>query len=159
MKAHWRAYFLGGILSFILYMVLASKNTLPDIYGANLAGDEYLKAILETFAVIMISVKTIGAFLFSYAFIGLAEKHFGSYNPRVRFISDGAYWMYLIHLPTVTLITFFMFNLQLPIEIKFVTAILMTSVICITTYKVFVRSTPIGILLNGKRHPFQAAKP
>ena len=154
MKAHWRSYLLVGILSFILYMVLESRNSLPDVYGANLTGNEYFKAIFEAFAVITISVKTIGAFLVSYAFIGLAEKHFGSYSPRIRFISDGAYWMYLIHLPIVTLITFFMFNLQIPIEIKFVTAILMTSIICMTTYKIFVRSTPIGILLNGKRHPF-----
>jgi len=157
-KDHWRPYLLGGIASFILYMMLESRDSLPDIYGANLTGGEYFNAIMETFAVITISVKTIGAFLFSYAFIGLAEKHFGTYNPRVRFISDGAYWMYLIHLPIVTLVTFFMFNLQMPIEIKFVTAILMTSLICITTYKLFVRSTPIGILLNGKRHPFQAAR-
>ena len=134
MKARWRSYFLGGIVSFILYMMLESRNSLPDIYT--------------------VSVKTIGAFLFSYAFIGLSEKHFGSYNPRVKFISDGAYWMYLIHLPIVTFITFFMFNLQVLIEIKFVTAILMTALICLTTYKVFVRSTPIGILLSGKRHPF-----
>ena len=158
MKVRWRSYFLGGIVSFTLYMMLESRNSSPDIYGANLTGNEYFKAILATFVVITVSVKTISAVLFSYAFVGLAEKHFGSYNPRVKFISDGAYWMYLIHLPIVTFITFFMFNLQIPIEIKFVTAILMTSIICMITYKIFVRSTPIGILLNGKNHPFQATK-
>ena len=155
LKAHWRRYFLAGLVAFTLYMILESKNLVTDIYSTDMKGDEYLKAISEPFAIIIVSVKIICGVLFSYAFIGLAEKRFGAYNPRLRFISDGAYWMYLIHLPIVTFITFFMFNFHMPIEIKFLIAIVMTSIICLGTYKYFVRSTPIGILLNGRRYPFK----
>jgi len=155
LKAHWRRYFLAGLVAFTLYMILESKNLVTDIYSMDMKGDEYLKAISEPFAIIIVSVKIICGVLFSYAFIGLAEKRFGAYNPRLRFISDGAYWMYLIHLPIVTFITFFMFNFHMPIEIKFLIAIVMTSIICLGTYKYFVRSTPIGILLNGRRYPFK----
>ena len=155
LKAHWRRYFLAGLVAFTLYMILESKNLVTDIYSTDMKGDEYLKAISEPFAIIIVSVKIICGVLFSYAFIGLAEKRFGAYNPRLRFISDGAYWMYLIHLPIVTFITFFMFNFHMPIEIKFLIAIVMTSIICLGTYKYFVRSTPIGILLNGRRYPFR----
>ena len=157
LKAHWRYYFLAGLVAFALYVILESKNLVTDIYSTDMKGDEYLKAISEPFAIIIVSIKIICGVLFSYAFIGLAEKGFGSYNAKLRFISDGAYWMYLIHLPIVTLITFFMFNLHIPIEIKFLIAIVMTSIICLGTYKYLVRSTPIGILLNGKRHPFKVA--
>ena len=155
LKAHWRRYFLAGLVAFTLYMILESKNLVTDIYSMDMKGDEYLKAISEPFAIIIVSIKIICGVLFSYAFIGLAEKRFGAYNPRLRFISDGAYWMYLIHLPIVTFITFFMFNFHMPIEIKFLIAIVMTSIICLGTYKYFVRSTPIGILLNGRRYPFK----
>ena len=155
LKAHWRRYFLAGLVAFTLYMILESKNLVTDIYSTDMKGDEYLKAISEPFAIIIVSIKIICGVLFSYAFIGLAEKRFGAYNPRLRFISDGAYWMYLIHLPIVTFITFFMFNFHMPIEIKFLIAIVMTSIICLVTYKYFVRSTPIGILLNGRRYPFK----
>ena len=155
LKAHWRRYFLAGLVAFTLYMILESKNLVTDIYSTDMKGDEYLKAISEPFAIIIVSIKIICGVLFSYAFIGLAEKRFGAYNPRLRFISDGAYWMYLIHLPIVTFITFFMFNFHMPIEIKFLIAIVMTSIICLGTYKYFVRSTFIGILLNGRRYPFK----
>jgi len=155
LKAHWRYYFLAGLVVFSLYVILESKNLVTDIYSADMKGDEYLRAISEPFAAITVSIKIICGVLFSYAFIGLAEKRFGAYNPRLRFLSDGAYWMYLIHLPIVTLITFFMFNLPIPIEIKFLIAIVMTSIVCLGTYKYFVRSTPIGILLNGRRYPFK----
>jgi peptidoglycan/LPS O-acetylase OafA/YrhL len=155
LKAHWRRYFLAGLVAFTLYMILESKNLVTDIYSTDMKGYEYLKAISEPFAIIIVSIKIICGVLFSYAFIGLAEKRFGAYNPRLRFISDGAYWMYLIHLPIVTFITFFMFNFHMPIEIKFLIAIVVTSIICLGTYKYFVRSTPIGILLNGRRYPFK----
>ena len=155
LKAHWRRYFLAGLVAFTLYMILESKNLVTDIYSTDMKGDEYLRAISEPFAAITVSIKIICGVLFSYAFIGLAEKRFGAYNPRLRFISDGAYWMYLIHLPIVTFITFFMFNFHMPIEIKFLIAIVMTSIICLGTYKYFVRSTPIGILLNGRCYPFK----
>ena len=155
LKAHWKRYFLAGLVAFTLYMILESKNLVTDIYSTDMKGDEYLKAISEPFAIIIVSIKIICGVLFSYAFIGLAEKRFGAYNPTLRFISDGAYWMYLIHLPIVTFITFFMFNFHMPIEIKFLIAIVMTSIICLGTYKYFVRSTPIGILLNGRRYPFK----
>ena len=152
LKAHWRYYLLAGLVTFTLFVMLESKNLVTDIYSADVTGDEYLRAILEPFAAITVSMKISCAVLFSYAFIGLAEKRFGSYNAKSRFISDGAYWMYLIHLPIVTLITFFMLNLHIPIEIKFLIAIVITSIICFGTYKYFVRYTFIGILLSGKRH-------
>jgi glucan biosynthesis protein C len=157
LKDHWRYYFLAGLVAFALYVILESKNLVTDIYSTDMTGDEYFRAISEHSAVITVFIKIICGVLFSYAFIGLSEKRFGSYNANLRFISDGAYWMYLIHLPIVTLVTFFMFNLHIQIEIKFLIAIVMTSIICLGTYKYLVRSTPIGILLNGKRHPFKVA--
>jgi len=157
LKAQWRYYFLAGLVAFVLYVILESKNLVTDIYNTDMKDDEYLRAISEPFAIITVFIKIICGVLFSYGFIGLAEKRFGSYNPKLRFISDGAYWMYLVHLPIVTFITFFMFNLRIPIEIKFLIAIVITSIICLGTYKYLVRSTLIGILLNGKRHPFKVA--
>ena len=90
--------------------------------------------------------------LFSYSLIGLAEDKLGSYNPTLRLISDGSYWIYLIHLPIVTFMTFMMFAWPIPVEIKFLLAIIGTSAICLITYVYLVRSTLIGVLLNGKRY-------
>jgi len=157
LKTYWRYYFLAGLICFILFMILESRNP-ANIYSVNLNDKQHISTILEPFTFIKVFIEVTCAILFSYAFIGLAEKRFGSYNTKKRFISDGAYWMYLIHLPIVTLITFSMFNLGIPIEIKFLISILITSMICLVTYKYFVRSTPIGILLNGKRHTFKIRK-
>ena len=159
LRSYWRYYLLVGIVGFALYMILESRNGATDLYSTDLSGQDYLRAVLEPFAAAAVALKIICAVSFSYAFIGLSENRFGSYDARLRFISDGAYWMYLIHLPIVTLITFLMFDLHIPIEIKFLIAIAVTSIICLGTYRYLVRSTPIGILLNGRRHRFRTTGP
>ena len=159
LKAHWKYYFLAGIVGFTLFMILnvaEPKKLATDIYSDHIvtaiAKEE---ASSELLGLLQYLLKITCAVLFSYAFIGISEKRFGSYNTKLRFVSDGAYWMYLIHLPIVTFITFFMFKLHMPVEIKFLIAIVVTSIICLGTYKLFVRSTLIGILLNGRRYPFK----
>ncbi|MQG21789.1 MAG: hypothetical protein FI725_07390, partial [SAR202 cluster bacterium] len=161
LKSYWRYYFVAGIIGFTLYTIL---HVISMNFTANIYSNETARALgieNETTELLALSgylLKMICSVLFSYAFIGLAESKFGSYNAKLRFISDGAYWMYLIHLPLVTFITFSMFNLSIPIEMKFIIAIVTTSIFCLTTYKYFVRSTPIGILLNGRRYPFKATR-
>jgi len=155
LKVHWRYYFLAGLLGFTLFMIVTSimDGYSPDIYSDGFARTVDTKKELELLWLAQYLLRITCAVLFSYAFIGLAENKLGSYNAQLRFISDGAYWMYLIHLPLVTFITFFMFNLHIPIEVKFLTTIVMTFIICLVTYKYLVRSTLIGILLNGRRLP------
>ena len=158
LKAQWKYYLLAGLVGFTLFIIvtLAIASNLPiDIDSQERIGGVETEKHIEFLRLLQYLLKIIGGVLFSYAFIGLAEKRFVSYNAKLRFISDGAYWMYLIHLPIVTFITFFMFNLHMPVEIKFLIAIVMTSIVCLGTYKYFVRSTIIGILLNGKRYPFK----
>ena len=155
LKDHWRYYLIVGVLGFILLMILDSKDLVTDIYSRDLDGDEYLKAITEPFAAIKVFIEITCAMMFSYAFIGLSENKFGSYDPKLRFVSDGAYWMYLIHLPIVTFLTFLMFGWTVSVWYKFSLAIVATLAICFLTYRYMVRPTIIGILLNGKRHPWK----
>tara|TARA_B100001750_G_C15238456_1_gene461711 strand:- start:53 stop:658 length:606 start_codon:yes stop_codon:yes gene_type:complete len=156
LKVHWKYYFSLGVIVFILMMVLngvLDHRNLADIYSDQLPVQTEKES--EFFWLLQYLSKIICGVLFSYAFIGFAEKRFGTYDRRLRFISDGSYWMYLIHLPVVTLITFAMFKWSIVIEVKFLIAVVMTSIICGVTYKYLVRSTPIGFFLNGKRQPFK----
>ena len=140
---NWKYYFLLAILFFLIHTLIE---------------EEYIAIDFEQFPVFWIPfifIKISNSILFSFSFIGLAEKKFGSYNSILRFCSDGAYWMYLIHLPIVTFITFFMFQFSFFIEFKFLIASVLTTFICLISYKLFVRSTYIGLLINGKKYPFR----
>jgi glucan biosynthesis protein C len=141
MKRHWIKYMVASIFFFVLYL-LTYKNL------------DYLDPTTwETWYIPYIGLKSINGVLFSYALIGFAEEKFGDYSSVLRFISDSSYWIYLIHFPLITLITFSMFNITLFLELKFIIAIIVTSLIGLISYKYMVRSTLIGVLLNGKKLP------
>lgn len=69
----------------------------------------------------------------------------------LQFVSDSSYWIYLIHLPIAVLIQTLLIEAPLNIWFKLCISTGGTFIVCMTTYIVFVRYTPIGWLLNGKR--------
>ena len=138
-------------------MTAVNAAVATDINGDNptrLSKEESeLLELSELLGLLIYLAKITGAVLFSYAFIGLSENKFGSYNAKLRFISDGAYWIYLIHLPIVTLVTFSMLKLPVFAEAKFLIAVIITCITSLVSYKYFVRHSFLGILLNGRRYP------
>ena len=139
--SNWASYLIAALVMFLVYSVLVLTDALVGA-GTDLDG------LLELLKYV---VKVSCATVFSFGFIGLAEGRFGQFNERLRFISDGSYWMYLIHLPIVAFITFSMFDWTIPVIFKFMIAIALTTFVCLVSYKFFVRNTLIGLLLNGHR--------
>ena len=153
LKSRSHYYFLVGVAGFSMLMFFEFNNKALDIYALAgiVSGKEYWELIFNSFPVLL---KTVCAISFSYSFIGIAENKFSSYNSKLRFVSDGSYWIYLIHLPVVSFLTFSMFTIPLWIELKFLISIFVTTIFGLFTYKYLVRSTVVGVLLNGKRIPF-----
>lgn len=77
-------------------------------------------------------------------------------SAAVRFIADSSYWIYIIHLPVLIFIQFLLLDANWNLFIKFGVASFGTLAIGLSTYCLFVRWTPIGRLLNGKRRPVLA---
>ncbi|MQG08544.1 MAG: hypothetical protein FI684_05880 [SAR202 cluster bacterium] len=145
LKNNWIYYLLSCIPIFVILMIF-TRMTL---------GWGWDDPRWETWGLPVTIVKVAPGILFSYALIGLAESKLTQPSAIMRFISDSAYWVYLIHLPIVTFITFYMFRFSWQAEIKFILSIALTTVICLVTYKYLVRSTYIGTLLNGRRYSFK----
>lgn len=83
-------------------------------------------------------------------------------KPRavVRWLSDSAYWVYLMHLPIVALLMIVMKDWAVGPWIKFLMIVAITSVVTLVSYQWGVRYTLIGRWLNGPRaRPIAEAKP
>ena len=103
------------------------------------------------------------AVMFSVALIGLFERVLRLPRPWVRWLADSSYWIYIIHLPVVAFLTFYLAHLDRQgwledltgfswsAEMKFLAACAATGALGIVTYRYLVRYTPLGTLLNGKR--------
>ena len=136
MNRYWIFYLSSGVIFFIIYgLLITFESTQPK----------------DLVSLIKILLKAICSILFSFGFIGLAESKIKNFWKWPRFISDSSYWMYLIHLPIVTFLTFVMFEISISPLFKFFVSSTITLLVCLITYKYFVRHTLIGTILNGKR--------
>ncbi len=69
----------------------------------------------------------------------------------MRYMADASYWIYLMHLPIVLMIQYALFSVSWGLVAEYLITSLGTLFICTITYAFFVRSTWIGLMLNGKR--------
>lgn len=99
-------------------------------------------------------------FVFSYAMmmwslvclsIGLFKKLFDRPNIVVRYVADSSYWLYLIHLPIVIWLQIAFAELPFHWSLKLIAISLLTIGTSLALYDLFVRSTLIGRILNGRR--------
>jgi surface polysaccharide O-acyltransferase-like enzyme len=88
-----------------------------------------------------------------YAFLGLFLRYFNALSPIWRYISDGAYWMYIIHLPIAIALAPVLSGVEMIAELKFAFVFGATTALCLITYHFLVRATFVGAWLNGRKYP------
>jgi hypothetical protein len=84
--------------------------------------------------------------------MGVFLKHANTGSYGWRYISDASYWVYLFHVFTCWTFPYFLSGWVAPVLLKYLTSILLSLIACLTTYDLYVRSTWIGKLLNGRRY-------
>ena len=67
-----------------------------------------------------------------------------------RWLADASYWTYLVHLPLLFAIQYRLLDVQLHWMTKFAIALLATFALSFVSYRLVVRHTLMGRLLNGK---------
>lgn len=83
--------------------------------------------------------------------IGLFRALLPKERRGIRYLSDSSYWLYLIHLPVVVAAQAIVRDWDLPPYIKFLMICLAVTALLLASYRLFVRYTPIGTLLNGSK--------
>ncbi len=115
----------------LIQQATESRSLMPYLLTSVLAS--YLSALL-----------TLSALLVGQQFLARS-------NAWLKFCADSSYWVYLIHLPIMLFLQTLLIPIALPVLGKLVLVTLGTWLFCMATYVVFVRYTPIGWMLNGKR--------
>ena len=107
----------------------------------------------ESAAVHLVAVvfNALSTWLFIYYLAGLFLHYFNTDTPAIRLLSRSSYWIYLVHFPVTFIIGLLMTNVGLGYVVKFLILTFLTSVVCYYSYQLFVRSSWISVLLNGRR--------
>ncbi|BET66596.1 acyltransferase family protein [Opitutales bacterium ASA1] len=74
-------------------------------------------------------------------------------NAAIRYVADSSYWMYLVHLPVVVWLQVTVAEWPFHWAIKIVGVSGVAVAVSLVTYDLFVRSTLVGRVLNGRRRP------
>lgn len=109
----------------------------------------------EPLGPLLVSAATGGliVWLLIFGISGLFLAHFDRAMPRMRYLTDASYWMYLVHLPLVVWLAGLLAPVDLPAPAKLALLLAVAWPILLASYHYGVRSTAIGYWLNGVRHP------
>ena len=148
---------LWAIAVAVFFVHLALIGAIDEMSKSG--GDAESIAFLELVGAVFYGASAV---LFTVGLVGLFERLLRSSRPWVRWLADSSYWIYIIHLPVVTFLTFYLAHLDRQgtlesltgfgwsAELKFLAACAATGALGIVTYRYLVRHTPVGVLLNGK---------
>ena len=100
----------------------------------------------------MLGLNWFASVAFIQASMGLFLRYADAPSARWRYLSDSAYWVYLLHLPFTILIPALIMDWPLPYALKLSACIVIVTAICLVSYSAFVRTTWIGHFLNGRRY-------
>jgi peptidoglycan/LPS O-acetylase OafA/YrhL len=89
--------------------------------------------------------------LMTFGLMGLFRRFSAVESPRMRYLSDSAYWLYLAHLPLIIWAQYLVRDLPLPALVKFVLIVVVSTAFLLWTYEYLVRYTWLGRFLNGPR--------
>ena len=104
--------------------------------------------------------QSLYAWLCVFGLMGLSQTIPGSQRPAIRYLSDASYWLYLAHLPLIIVGQRLIRDAPLPPAAKVIALVAISTAILFVAYRCCIRYTPVGTMLNGKRHrPTRAAQP
>ena len=137
---------LGSVLLFVPHYCL-----LPELDIALVQQDTESRSLIPSLLESVLAAYLSALLTLSALLVG--QRFLARSNAWLKFCADSSYWVYLIHLPIILFLQTLLIPLALPVWGKLVVVTLVTWLFCMATYVVFVRYTPIGWMLNGKR-PF-----
>lgn len=138
---------LGGLLSlamFAFYYYLMPVLDLSELMSGKSSQGFWVRCLQACLTAYLSALLTLLALV-------LGKRYLAKRSAFLSFIADSSYWVYLLHLPIVIFLQTLLIPVSLPVWCKLTLVLVGTMVPCLATYVVFVRYTPLGWLLHGKR--------
>jgi len=95
--------------------------------------------------------------LVAFGAIGLSLRVPNAPRPRLRFLVEASYWVYLVHLPIVQLLQVGLGGASWPAAPKFLVVVSTTFLVTLVSFAAFVRGGVLGQWLGAARRPASPA--
>lgn len=126
----------GAALAVAGYWMITHQASLADQRGAH--------------ALALLIGPGLACWLLLFGLWGAFARMIPSERPALRYIADGSFWIYLIHLPLLLMFEYTLSYSGLPVELRFLLAVSGALAVALLTYALFVRHTPLGNFVGGR---------
>ena len=146
---HYRAS-TARLVHYVPWCAAAAVVLFPlSIYASHL---EYTYPGAEvSFHVLAIVLHSFCTWTLIWFFVGAALRWFDRPTPWVLYASQSSYWVYLLHLPVVSVVGWMLVPVDVPALVKFAVVAGVTTAVCFATYHYWVQDSWLGAFLHGKR--------
>lgn len=142
---------VGGHWWLPLALGLFVLLPLGTALGQGWTGPASLGLTSESRRILSVAIQASYPWLITFGLMGLFRRVSPVESPRMQYLSDSAYWLYLAHLPLVVMAQLFVRDWPIPAVVKFGLIVVVVTAFLLWTYQVMVRYTWIGRFLNGPR--------
>lgn len=129
-----------GFIPFLTGITFIAVLGQPDPGGIT---DQVLNAYAEGFV----------SWFVVLAFLAYGRRLLNFTNRFLRYFSEGAYPLYILHQTAIVIVGFFVLQLSLPVIIRFLLILIFSLLGCILTYDVLVKRNRITRFLFGMKPP------
>jgi len=136
-------YLVGAHLAFVSAMILAGRYFEHLDHGTAFGVFERVAMAVSL---------SLFCWLMIWGMLGLGLGVLAKSRDWVRWLSDSAYWVYLVHLPVVGIMMILVRNEPEAPILKYLIVLSVASGFSLVTYQTMVRYTFIGRFLHGPRH-------
>jgi len=128
---------------WVSYLLLGSLVMMPvTLIFTDLVSEQHLAYT---------ALYSLQTWLIMLGLIGMFDALNSQAHDWVRYLADAAYWIYLVHMPVVALLSIWLLPLSWAALFKFGVVCAVSTLFLLATYHWGVRYTFIGRLLNGPR--------
>ncbi|MBT8448711.1 MAG: acyltransferase family protein [Gammaproteobacteria bacterium] len=142
-------FIVSLVMYYFVYMNFPKGMTIMDAVqasvGMSFSFEHLIISLLEAYIAVYMTIVCLV----------LGKRYLSSNSGTMRYIADSSYWVYIIHLPVIFVVQFVLLDVTWGLWAEFWFSSLFTVAFGMLTYAIFVRWTPIGILLNGRRVPLR----
>jgi glucan biosynthesis protein C len=143
---------------WLLYLVVAMISSLVAISLIG-AGSKFYHVELPVPSRAAYAVSyNLATWCWMFGLIGAATRFLARPSVTWRYLADASFYMYIVHLPIVYLLSAAMVRWPVHWSVKYTLNVAVTMGVLLASYHYLVRGTFVGQFLNGRRYPRTTAK-
>jgi len=134
-----------------LIVALALSITAIKVIGVQPRFYDY--ALPPTERIVYAISYNFAAWFWMFGLVGAASRFLSNPDARGRYLADSSFFMYVMHLPIVYALQAWMIRWPLHWSVKYTLIVATTIGLLLASYHYLVRSTFVGLFLNGRKYP------